>query len=425
MRKFIMLVVFSTLFCISVPVLALESPSLTVTTNGTLVKFSWTSVPSAEGYTFFYAPYPDVSYINQVDVGPLSSLLFDLWDGAAFYVAIAAHDGSTQEFSNIEFFSIKLQSTATPQSLGIVAKTGQTISYYSGDDGSLQKGVSWPQPRFQDNGDGTVKDNLTGLIWMKNVNCWGDLSWGEALLKIKYLNSGNEVCGGYTGNQTDWRLPNVNELESLVEYGNKALKNDSALQTGHPFKEIVSYRFWSSTIAESNIILTKPIKKLFNVNFKSGYISIIDTFWMGVWPVSGETSSSYPAPIPKTKYPFKVVDGGDGDLQKGIDWPEPRFIYNNDGTIFDNLTNLMWMGNTDCGWGTRSWENALDKINALNNGNDFCNKYTGSYNDWRLPNVKELRSVAFTGWTSTAGDPGWGTLDDQAFYLGAALLRHA
>ena len=53
----------------------------------------------------------------------------------------------------------------------MVPKTGQTTGYATGDDGALQKGVAWPNPRFTDNGDGTVTDNLTGLIWLKNANC--------------------------------------------------------------------------------------------------------------------------------------------------------------------------------------------------------------------------------------------------------------
>ncbi|MBF0538082.1 MAG: hypothetical protein HQL03_07505, partial [Nitrospirae bacterium] len=46
-------------------------------------------------------------------------------------------------------------------------QTGQTTSYYAGDDGALQKGVVWPNPRFTVNSDQTVTDNLTGLMWTK------------------------------------------------------------------------------------------------------------------------------------------------------------------------------------------------------------------------------------------------------------------
>ena len=52
-----------------------------------------------------------------------------------------------------------------------VEKTGQTISYATGDDGDLEMGMTWPVPRFTDNEDGMVTDNLTGLMWLKDANC--------------------------------------------------------------------------------------------------------------------------------------------------------------------------------------------------------------------------------------------------------------
>ena len=54
-----------------------------------------------------------------------------------------------------------------------VPKTGQTTFYATGDDGDLEKGVPWPSPRFTDNGNGTVTDNLTGLTWLEDANCDG------------------------------------------------------------------------------------------------------------------------------------------------------------------------------------------------------------------------------------------------------------
>jgi hypothetical protein len=51
-----------------------------------------------------------------------------------------------------------------PDDKYIVPKTGQTISYGSRDDGALQMGRTWPSPRFTVNGNGTVTDQLSGLI---------------------------------------------------------------------------------------------------------------------------------------------------------------------------------------------------------------------------------------------------------------------
>ncbi len=88
-------------------------------------------------------------------------------------------------------------------------KTGQTTSHATGDDGDLQMGVAWPDPRFTDNGYGIIYDNLTGLMWEQESS--GTMaSWADAL---DYAND-LVLCG-----HSDWRLPNVNELESLLNLG--------------------------------------------------------------------------------------------------------------------------------------------------------------------------------------------------------------
>ena len=123
-----------------------------------------------------------------------------------------------------------------------VPKTGQTECWDTngnkilcgpmpGQDGQYQFGVSpeirpnrniaytvhgWAGERFTDNRDGSVNDNLTGLIWLRNANCLGNLNWPEALKACNHLASGK--CGltdcSVAG---DWRLPNANELHSLID----------------------------------------------------------------------------------------------------------------------------------------------------------------------------------------------------------------
>ncbi len=155
-----------------------------------------------------------------------------------------------------------------------VAKTGQTACYRTvspfvacicgtancpaGVDGDLQMGIDMLVPRFTDNGNGTVTDNMTGLIWLKNANCQGTESgstWFTATLNVKQLNATGTMtgtdgiarnCGDTSNNgsyQTDWRLPNVRELHSLMDYG----QENPSLPLNHPFVNVWSRWYWTST----------------------------------------------------------------------------------------------------------------------------------------------------------------------------------
>ena len=133
-----------------------------------------------------------------------------------------------------------------------VPKTGQTTSYAAGDDGDLEKGAAWPNPRFTDNVNGTVTDNLTGLIWLKNANCWGaPVNWATALAKANGLANGQcSLTDGSTAGQ--WRLPNVRELQSLIHYGYNfpPLPNTAGTgkwTPGNPFLNVQYNYYWTST----------------------------------------------------------------------------------------------------------------------------------------------------------------------------------
>jgi hypothetical protein len=129
----------------------------------------------------------------------------------------------------------------------LVGKTGQSTSYATGDDGDLEKGVAWPSPRFTDNGDGTVTDNLTKLIWLKNANCNGLMSWANALTWVNGLASGS--CGLTDSSIAgQWRLPNREEMLSLID----SSRYYPALPSGHPFSNVASNYYWLSTTYAGN-----------------------------------------------------------------------------------------------------------------------------------------------------------------------------
>jgi hypothetical protein len=156
-----------------------------------------------------------------------------------------------------------------------VPKTGQTTSYAAGDDGDLEKGVAWPNPRFTDNGNGTVTDNLTGLIWLKNANCFEVKVWATALSDANTLNNGE--CGLTDGSvEGDWRLPNRREMQSLIDC-EQALP---ALPSSHPFTGVQSDAYWSSTTWAPSLA--------WYVDLRWGVVSGQDknaAFY--VWPVRG------------------------------------------------------------------------------------------------------------------------------------------
>ena len=170
------------------------------------------------------------------------------------------------------------------------AKTGDTYTYewVTGEDGELQKGVTWPTPRFTDNNNGTVTDNLTGLIWLKDADCMGSRTWSDALTQVGNLNSGtNFNCDNYTaGTFSDWRLPNMRELQSLIHYGvyNPAVPNTAGTgkwTSGDPFTGVQSGDYWSST---TDAICTDA-RYVDLLNGCMGSLEKTNTYY--VWPVRG------------------------------------------------------------------------------------------------------------------------------------------
>ena len=104
-----------------------------------------------------------------------------------FSTAILPQDCVGELSDGVTTVDVVIAGCTTQVSGGGVLKTGQTTTFARGDDGEYQAGVPVPNPRFTDNGDGTVIDNLTGLTWLKNASCLGEQTWADALAAAKCI----------------------------------------------------------------------------------------------------------------------------------------------------------------------------------------------------------------------------------------------
>lgn len=167
-----------------------------------------------------------------------------------------------------------------------VPKSGQMEMHAIGDDGDVQAGAVPFDSRFTNNLDGTVTDNLTGLIWLQDASCdsfgfYGNGlvgPWENAVDAANMLMDGE--CGLSDGSVAgDWRMPNIKELQSLIDYGNVG----PAVPTGHPFADIQTIGYWSSTTPPAGFTTVA-----WAVNFGSGSTGADPKFFDSfLWPVRG------------------------------------------------------------------------------------------------------------------------------------------
>lgn len=139
----------------------------------------------------------------------------------------------------------------------------------TGEDGEQPTGLAWPSPRFEVNEE-MVLDRLTGLGWHRRATLTpGPVGWPEALEAVAGLNRSSSVR---------WRLPNINELESLVDCS----CFDPALPAGHPFTDLRGI-YWSST---TSFFEPDWAWALYLVKGATG-VGVKTSAAFDVWPVTG------------------------------------------------------------------------------------------------------------------------------------------
>ena len=207
--------------------------------------------------------------------------------------------------------------------------TGQTQSFTStfGEDSDYEINL----PSYTDNGDGTITDNVTGLMWQKEDDNTAR-TWDDA----------NSYCNDLTlASYTDCRLPSKKELMSIVDYGTYNPSIDTAY-----FPGTNASSYWSSTTYAGG----------------SSYA------WCGYFDYGriGYDYKSYIADV-------RCVRGQELSFGNLTD--------NGDGTVTDANTGLMWQQGEG---GQKTWEDAISYSEGLS---------LAGYTDWRLPNIKELESI--------------------------------
>lgn len=301
----------------------------------------------------------------------------------------------------ILLFSAHIVDAATIQ----LPRTGQTVCSDTagvetacagtGQDGMYRKGFPWTVPRFTitycdaagpcpsqvsdcDANAATdiIKDNLTGLVWVRNAG-YTQRTWQESLAYANDL----VLCG-----QNDWRLPNVNELLSLRNEG--VDRTDLWLEE-QGFAEMSSGYYQTSTA----VAQTPANVWCLDIGFGStGYAARNNPQY--AIPVRGPDALGS-APVWMTGQTLCYGAAGDeiacagtgqdGDHQAGVTWPSPRFTVGQAAEadcITDELTGLMWVRTPNDSF--RDWQGGLTYANTLS----LC-----GYDDWRMPNIIEQRSL--------------------------------
>jgi len=316
--------------------------------------------------------------------------------------------------SALSGYQFELQSLLEITSNYKVVDTGQSNCYNSGGNSvscanSGQDGAyNGNQPSYSNNGDGTITDNVSGLVWQSTPDTNGD---GTINSTDKLSQSGAEsYCSSLVlGNQNDWRLPDIKQLYSLINFSGEDVSGFEGDDTSSliPFidSNYFAFAYGDTSAGERTIDVQYASSTLYVAPTTNGGSSMF-----GVNMADGRIKG-YGLNQGGSEKTF-VVQCVRGSETYGNN----SFSDNNDETIRDNATGLTWQKNDS--------QSAMDWDAAIS----YCETgVTGGYSDWRLPNVKELQSLVdysrspdtsnsaaiedlfnSTSFTNEAGQTDWG-----------------
>jgi hypothetical protein len=232
------------------------------------------------------------------------------------------------------------------------------------------------QPNYTLSDDGlSVTDNITGLTWTQSpdLDKDGDIDADDKLTQTEALSYPDTLNAQNYGGYDDWRLPTIKELYSLIMF-NGAEPSPNATSTAGciPFIDTSYFNFgYGDLDADERIIDAQFASSTLYVSTTMGGNETMFGLNLADGRIKGYPTTN------KTYYVYFVR----GNTHYGIN----SFVDNGDGTISDKATGLMWAQN-DSGAGL-NWQEALAWVQTKN-----AESYLG-YDNWRLPNTKELHSI--------------------------------
>jgi hypothetical protein len=261
---------------------------------------------------------------------------------------------------------------------------------------------------YVDCGNGTVTDNRTGLVWLKDANCLaevdpedGAVHWYTAMEFVAGLSDlpGNDPddCGLSDGSSPgEWRLPSVEEWEAMVadavalgcvdtQFGGPSITDDSGESCwqegpGNSFSGVQSPCYWSSTTAAH---LSLDISQAAVGNLDHGiWNSTSKTNSYYVWPVRGSAAVAGSGVVA-----LQTAGPSCGDDSANV------YVDCGNGTVTDNRTGLVWLKNANCL--NTDWYTAMETISGLSDGAFAdCGLSDGSSpGEWRLPSIAEWEAM--------------------------------